>query len=91
MRARPQTGCSRRARCTPELDSQPKTLDPDARACAAADRPFTESEVRFLRYIREWGKKVVFVLNKVDILASDSEVDEARLTLVPRALKPNQV
>lgn len=42
----------------------------------AADRPFTESEVRFLRYIRRWGKKVVFLLNKVDILASGSEVDE---------------
>ena len=31
----------------------------------SADRPFTESEVKFLRYIRQWGKKVVFVLNKV--------------------------
>ena len=39
--------------------------------------------MRFLRYIREWGKKVVFVLNKVDILAGDSEVDEARPTLTP--------
>lgn len=41
--------------------------------------------MHFLRYIREWGKKVVFVLNKVDILASDSEVDEARLTRNPRS------
>ncbi len=30
------------------------------------DRPLSESERRFLEYIREWGKKVVFVLNKVD-------------------------
>ena len=31
----------------------------------SADRPFTESEVRFLKYVRRWGKKVVFVVNKV--------------------------
>ncbi len=30
------------------------------------DRPLSESERRFLEYIREWGKKVVFVLNKID-------------------------
>jgi len=34
--------------------------------------------VRFLRYIRRWGKKVVFLLNKVDILADGGEVAEAR-------------
>eukprot|EP00892_Ulva_mutabilis_P005497 jgi/Ulvmu1/3319/UM155_0002.1 len=42
----------------------------------SADRPFTESEVTFLRYIRQWGKKVVFVLNKVDIFDSEEEVAE---------------
>jgi small GTP-binding protein len=42
----------------------------------SADRPMTESEVAFLKYIRKWGKKVVFVINKVDILASDDEVEE---------------
>jgi small GTP-binding protein len=31
------------------------------------DRPLSESERRFLEYIREWGKKVVFVLNKIDV------------------------
>ena len=31
----------------------------------SADRPLTESEVRFLKYVRQWGKKVVFVVNKV--------------------------
>ena len=41
-----------------------------------ADRPFTESETKFLKYIRQWGKKIVFVLNKVDILSSDQEIDE---------------
>ena len=30
------------------------------------DRPLSESERKFLEYIREWGKKVVFVLNKID-------------------------
>eukprot|EP00891_Asterochloris_glomerata_P004560 jgi/Astpho2/4560/Aster-00142 len=42
----------------------------------SADRPFTESEVKFLRYIRQWGKKVVFVVNKVDILSNESELHE---------------
>ncbi len=37
------------------------------------DRPLSESERRFLEYIREWGKKVVFVLNKIDT-KSDDEV-----------------
>ena len=39
-----------------------------------ADRPFTDSEVRFLKYIRQWGKKVVFLVNKVDILSDSAEV-----------------
>jgi small GTP-binding protein len=34
----------------------------------SADRPFTESERSFLEKIRNWGKKVVFVINKIDIL-----------------------
>ncbi len=37
------------------------------------DRPLSESERRFLEYIREWGKKVVFVLNKIDT-KSDQEI-----------------
>jgi small GTP-binding protein len=39
----------------------------------SADRPFTESEREFLEQIREWGKKIVFVVNKIDILASPEE------------------
>ncbi|HEU4520413.1 MAG TPA: dynamin family protein, partial [Thermoanaerobaculia bacterium] len=39
------------------------------------DRPLSESERKFLEYIREWGKKVVFVLNKVDT-KSDEEVSQ---------------
>ena len=39
------------------------------------DRPLSESERKFLEYIREWGKKVVFVLNKVDT-KTDAEIDQ---------------
>lgn len=39
----------------------------------SADRPFTESERAFLERIREWGKKVIVVLNKIDLL-EDEEV-----------------
>ncbi|HKO56860.1 MAG TPA: dynamin family protein [Thermoanaerobaculia bacterium] len=38
------------------------------------DRPLSESERRFLEYIREWGKKVVFVLNKIDTKSEDEIV-----------------
>src|SRR5262249_24600092 len=34
----------------------------------SADRPFTESEREFLSTIQEWGKKIVIVLNKADLL-----------------------
>ncbi|PDW04010.1 dynamin family protein [Candidatus Viridilinea mediisalina] len=34
----------------------------------SADRPFTESERGFLELIKEWGKKITIILNKVDIL-----------------------
>jgi small GTP-binding protein len=34
----------------------------------SADRPFTESERGFLELIKEWGKKIIIVLNKIDIL-----------------------
>jgi small GTP-binding protein len=42
----------------------------------SADRPMTESEVKFLTYIRKWGKKVVFVVNKTDLLSEPSDVKE---------------
>jgi hypothetical protein len=42
----------------------------------SADRPFTESERSFLEHIRQWGKKIIFVVNKVDILASSADADE---------------
>lgn len=42
----------------------------------SADRPFTESENIFLRRIRDWGKKVVIVINKIDILQSDEDLEQ---------------
>jgi small GTP-binding protein len=41
----------------------------------SADRPFTESERAFMERIREWGKKVVILLNKIDLLEAE-EVGE---------------
>ena len=42
----------------------------------SADRPMTESERQFLKRILDWRKKVVFVLNKTDILESESALQE---------------
>lgn len=44
----------------------------------SADRPFTETERAFLEHIREWGKKVVVVINKIDILEAEAERAEVR-------------
>jgi small GTP-binding protein len=44
----------------------------------SADRPMTESERQFLERILNWGKKVVFVLNKVDIIEGEETLDEIR-------------
>jgi small GTP-binding protein len=40
----------------------------------SADRPFTESERIFLESIRDWGKKIVVVVNKIDILESETDL-----------------
>jgi small GTP-binding protein len=42
----------------------------------SADRPFTETERVFMDAIRDWGKKIVLVVNKVDIFERDTERDE---------------
>ena len=44
----------------------------------SADRPFTETERAFLEQVRGWGKKIVLVINKIDILEGDRQVDEVR-------------
>jgi small GTP-binding protein len=42
----------------------------------SADRPFTESERGFLEQIASWGKKIVFVINKIDIFDTKEELDQ---------------
>ncbi len=44
----------------------------------SADHPLTESERQFLERILAWGKKIVLVLNKVDIFENDSALQEVR-------------
>jgi len=42
----------------------------------SVDRPFTESERAFMERIRKWGKKVVIVLNKIDLLRTPEALSE---------------
>jgi len=42
----------------------------------SSDRPFSESERAFLAGIRDWGKRIVVVLNKIDQLSGDAQVAE---------------
>ncbi len=44
----------------------------------SADRPFTETERAFMEQIRGWGKKIVVVVNKSDILDGPAQVAEIR-------------
>ena len=40
---------------------------------SSADRPFSESENQFMQSIRDWGKKTVLILNKIDLLEKPEE------------------
>jgi len=42
----------------------------------SVDRPFTESERSFMQSIRDWGKKVVIILNKIDILEDEQQLTQ---------------
>lgn len=42
----------------------------------STDRPFTESERLFLERIRDWGKKVVIVINKIDIVENETDLEQ---------------
>jgi small GTP-binding protein len=44
----------------------------------SAERPLTESERGYLELIRDWGKKIVLVINKADLLADRSKIEEVR-------------
>jgi small GTP-binding protein len=52
----------------------------------SADRPFTESERAFLEQIRDWGKKVIVVLNKIDLFQSREEMDQVVAFISENAL-----
>jgi small GTP-binding protein len=41
----------------------------------SADRPFTESERAFLQGIRDWGKKIVLIVNKIDTVETPEDVE----------------
>lgn len=41
-------------------------------------QPLTASELDFLNHIREWGKKVVFVVNGIDRRNNDEQLDRVR-------------
>jgi small GTP-binding protein len=51
----------------------------------SADRPFTESERIFLERIRDWGKKVVIVLNKTDLFQSQEELEQVQTFIAQNA------
>jgi small GTP-binding protein len=42
----------------------------------SVDRPFTQSERTFLERIRAWGKKVIIILNKIDLLRKPEELNQ---------------
>ncbi|HET7037668.1 MAG TPA: dynamin family protein [Thermomicrobiaceae bacterium] len=53
----------------------------------SADRPFTESERRFLEEIRDWGKKIVLVVNKIDLLQTEAEREQVERFVRDNALR----
>jgi small GTP-binding protein len=44
----------------------------------SAERPLTESERGYLELIRGWGKKILLVINKADLLGDESKVEQVR-------------
>ncbi len=44
----------------------------------SAERPLTESERGYLELIRDWGKKILLVVNKVDLLRSEENTKRVR-------------
>ena len=44
----------------------------------SSDRPFTESEREYLQLIRDWGKKILLVVNKADLLRDEEDREEVR-------------
>ncbi len=44
----------------------------------SAERPLTESERGYLEMIRDWGKKIVLIVNKADLLGGEESIDKVR-------------
>jgi len=44
----------------------------------SVDRPFTESERLFLESIRDWGKKIVIIINKSDIVEKTQDLERVK-------------
>jgi small GTP-binding protein len=44
----------------------------------SSERPLTESERGYLELIRDWGKKILLVINKADLLADEEKREEVR-------------
>src|SRR5829696_1540997 len=44
----------------------------------SAERPLTESEREYLELIRDWGKKIVLIINKSDLLQEEAATEEVR-------------
>lgn len=42
----------------------------------SVDRPFSESERAFLERIRQWGKKIIIIVNKIDLIEQADELDQ---------------
>ncbi len=42
----------------------------------SVDRPFTESERVFLERVHDWGKKIVVVINKIDVLEDETSLSK---------------
>lgn len=51
----------------------------------SADRPFTETERAFLQAIKNWGKKIVAVINKIDLLERPEEREQVRAFVAEHA------
>lgn len=41
----------------------------------SAERPFSESERAYMEVIRDWGKKIVVIVNKMDTLSAEEAVE----------------
>jgi small GTP-binding protein len=44
----------------------------------SAERPLTESEREYLELIRDWGKKIVLIINKADLLQEEGATEQVR-------------